>query len=136
MGQPFAHRTSGTGRTSYTGDATGPSIDGPASGGAWPYVDRDRTLAAVLDALGPGDAGALIVSGPPGVGRTRLAQEALAALQARGRRTAWAPGPRTTPGRRPRGRAHRVAGAAGTDDPAAAWQGLASTLSARTEDDR
>src|SRR4051794_40471019 len=136
MGQPFAHRTSGTGRTSYTGDATGPSIDGPASGGAWPYVDRDRTLAAVLDALGPGDAGALIVSGPPGVGRTRLAQEALAALQARGRRTEWATCTRTTAGMRLGALAHLVAGATGTDDAAAAWQGLAATLGAQGEDDR
>jgi DNA-binding CsgD family transcriptional regulator len=136
MGQPFAHGTSGTGGTSFTGDRTGPSIDGPGVGGAWPYVDRDATLTALLDALGPGDAGALIISGPPGVGRTRLAQEALAALRARGRRTEWATCTRTTAGMHLGALAHLVPGAAGTDDAAAAWQGLVTTLAAQEDDDR
>ncbi|WP_300017020.1 LuxR family transcriptional regulator [Pseudonocardia sp.] len=50
----------------------------------WPLIGRDTemaTLAAALD----GSAAGVVVAGPPGVGRTRLAREAVDLARARGR---------------------------------------------------
>jgi DNA-binding CsgD family transcriptional regulator len=51
--------------------------------GAWPLVGRDDELAIAHDALGHDGAG-IVISGAPGVGKTRVADELLAALAARG----------------------------------------------------
>lgn len=94
----------------------------------WRFVDRDHKLATVLDALSAAGPGAVIVSGPPGVGRTRLAQEALSALGRAGRRIEWVTCTRTTATMRLGALAHLVAGAGGGEDPTAAWRALVATL--------
>src|SRR5437660_10249249 len=46
------------------------SLDRP-----WPFVGRERELARVAAALGRPDAAGLLLAGPAGVGKTRLATE-------------------------------------------------------------
>jgi DNA-binding CsgD family transcriptional regulator len=46
------------------------SLDRP-----WPFVGRERELARVATALGRPDAAGLLIAGPAGVGKTRLATE-------------------------------------------------------------
>src|SRR2546423_8651325 len=41
----------------------------------WPFVGRERELARVASALGKPDAAGLLLAGPAGVGKTRLATE-------------------------------------------------------------
>src|SRR6266540_4752702 len=41
----------------------------------WPFVGRERELARVAAALGRPDAAGLLLAGPAGVGKTRLATE-------------------------------------------------------------
>ncbi|MEV0131815.1 LuxR C-terminal-related transcriptional regulator [Dactylosporangium sp. NPDC050688] len=45
----------------------------------WPFVARDAERAAVLRALGGAEAGGALIVGPAGIGKSRLADEALAA---------------------------------------------------------
>lgn len=55
-------------------------------------VGRDRELAALdgaLAALSAGGGGVVLVGGEPGIGKTRLANEAAARAAARGARVAW-----------------------------------------------
>ena len=54
---------------------------------AWPLVGREPELAAVA-ALMDDDAGGVLLSGPAGVGKTRLATECLALAEQRGWATA------------------------------------------------
>jgi DNA-binding CsgD family transcriptional regulator len=54
---------------------------------AWPLVGREPELAAVA-ALMDHDAGGVLLAGPPGVGKTRLATECLALAEQRGWATA------------------------------------------------
>jgi DNA-binding CsgD family transcriptional regulator len=56
-------------------------VDEPQVGGAerWPLVGRDEELAAVRGALADG-ARLVVLAGPAGVGKSRLAHEALAGL--------------------------------------------------------
>jgi DNA-binding NarL/FixJ family response regulator len=58
--------------------------------GRWPLVGRDAASAVVLSALEEDPPRSLVIAGPAGVGRTRLAREALALAERRGRRTQWA----------------------------------------------
>src|SRR6266545_2338708 len=59
-------------------------------GDEWPLVGRDRQLRAIVaTAASTGGAGALVLSGGPGVGKTRLAREAMTRLAAAGRVTEW-----------------------------------------------
>jgi DNA-binding CsgD family transcriptional regulator len=59
-------------------------------GDEWPLVARDRQLRAIVTAAkATGGAGALVLSGGPGVGKTRLAREAMASLASAGRVTEW-----------------------------------------------
>lgn len=57
----------------------------------WPLTGRDVELRRVAAAIRPGAAG-IVVAGPAGVGKTRLAREALAAPVGRGRTVVWAHG--------------------------------------------
>ncbi|MCF6745916.1 helix-turn-helix transcriptional regulator [Blastococcus sp. KM273128] len=57
----------------------------------WPLTGRDEELRRVAAALRPGAVG-IVVAGPPGVGKTRLAREALAAPSGRGTTVVWAHG--------------------------------------------
>ena len=49
----------------------------------WPFVARDAERAAVLRAVGGADAGGALLIGPAGIGKSRLADEALAAKAGR-----------------------------------------------------
>jgi DNA-binding CsgD family transcriptional regulator len=52
----------------------------PVVATAWPLVGRGEELDFVMDAMRGPDGAGVVVAGPPGVGKTRLAREALAAL--------------------------------------------------------
>ncbi|MGI5286212.1 LuxR C-terminal-related transcriptional regulator [Nonomuraea polychroma] len=60
----------------------------------WPLVGRAAALRTVTEAAAQADVGGVVIVGPPGVGRTRLAKEAVARLAAAGHPTAWATGTR------------------------------------------
>ncbi len=57
----------------------------------WPLTGRDEELHAVVAAVRPGAAG-IVVAGPAGVGKTRLARDAVAVAAARGATIVWAQG--------------------------------------------
>ena len=57
----------------------------------WPLTGRDEELRRVAAAIRPGAAG-IVVAGPAGVGKTRLAREALAVPAGRGGTVVWAHG--------------------------------------------
>jgi DNA-binding CsgD family transcriptional regulator len=57
----------------------------------WPLTGRDDELRRVAAAIRPGAAG-IVVAGPAGVGKTRLAREALAVPGGRGATVVWAHG--------------------------------------------
>ncbi|MGY1723336.1 LuxR C-terminal-related transcriptional regulator [Blastococcus sp. SYSU DS0533] len=57
----------------------------------WPLAGRDEELRTVAAAVRPGAVG-IVVAGPPGVGKTRLAREALAAPGGRRATAVWAHG--------------------------------------------
>ncbi|MDQ3973495.1 MAG: AAA family ATPase, partial [Actinomycetota bacterium] len=57
---------------------------------AWPLVGRDEQLRSIAAAMNEGGAAGVVVAGPAGLGKTRLAAEALRHAEARGRATAWA----------------------------------------------
>ncbi len=58
---------------------------------SWPLTGRDEELRNVVAAIRPGAAG-IVVAGPAGVGKTRLAREALAVHGARRATVVWAHG--------------------------------------------
>ncbi len=60
-------------------------------GRQWPLTGRDVELRTVVAAIRPGAAG-IVVAGPAGVGKTRLAREALAVSGGRGATVVWAQG--------------------------------------------
>ena len=57
----------------------------------WPLTGRDEELRRVAAAIRPGVAG-IVVAGPAGVGKTRLAREAVAVPEGRGATVVWAHG--------------------------------------------
>jgi DNA-binding NarL/FixJ family response regulator len=57
---------------------------------SWPLVGREQELAFVREALGSRRAAGLVLAGAAGVGKTRLALEALREAEAAGYATAWA----------------------------------------------
>ncbi|MBF0689059.1 MAG: AAA family ATPase [Cellulomonas sp.] len=61
----------------------------------WPLTGRGTELRDVAAAARPGAAG-ILVAGPAGVGKTRLARESLAELARRGTRVVWAVGSEAT----------------------------------------
>ncbi len=95
----------------------------------WPYVDRDGELEAVLGMVGRAGTAAVVVSGPPGAGRTRLAQEVRRALEARGRRVEWVTCTRGMATIPLGALAHLVPADGAGAEPAGVWQALASNLS-------
>jgi len=50
----------------------------------WPLIGRREELSIINRALGEGQFRGLLLAGTPGVGKTRLAREALAAAGVRG----------------------------------------------------
>jgi DNA-binding CsgD family transcriptional regulator len=65
----------------------------PEVGDRWPLVGRDRQLTEII--AGAGQTGAVLV-GAAGVGKTRLAREAVARLASTGRATEWVSATRST----------------------------------------
>jgi DNA-binding CsgD family transcriptional regulator len=63
-------------------------VGGPHRSG-WPLIGRDDVLDVLTTALARRGPGSLVLSGQPGVGRSRLAHEALAWAQAAGFATEW-----------------------------------------------
>ena len=57
----------------------------------WPLTGREEELRRVAAAIRPGAAG-IVVAGPAGVGKTRLAREAPAVRKGRGATVVWAQG--------------------------------------------
>lgn len=57
--------------------------------GVWPLVGRDEQLRLVTAAINRRGTAGVVVAGGPGLGKTRLATEALAQAAARGCVTAW-----------------------------------------------
>ncbi|MBO9532061.1 MAG: AAA family ATPase [Solirubrobacteraceae bacterium] len=68
--------------------SSGTSITGPGPGPSWELIGRDGELVRIRAAIAPGAVGALLV-GEAGVGKSRLAREALAAAAADGATTHW-----------------------------------------------
>jgi hypothetical protein len=56
---------------------------------AWPFVGRDEELRSIAAAYREASASGVVIAGDAGVGKTRLAHEALARLAAPGRRVEW-----------------------------------------------
>lgn len=56
----------------------------------WPLIGRQEELVIIQHALGDGQYRGLLLAGAPGVGKTRLAREALAAAEVAGCDTRWA----------------------------------------------
>lgn len=57
--------------------------------GGWPLIGRDEELAVVSGAIAEPGAPGIVIAGSAGVGKTRLAREAIANAQRRGRRCHW-----------------------------------------------
>ena len=55
----------------------------------WPLVGREAELRVVAEALADGSAGGVVIAGPAGVGKTRLAEEASEVAAGRGSAVAW-----------------------------------------------
>ena len=64
----------------------------------WPLIGRQEELSVVEHALDDGQYRGLLLAGASGVGKTRLAREALAAAEAAGCDTNWAVASRTVAG--------------------------------------
>ena len=56
----------------------------------WPLIGRREELSIIERTLGEEQCRGLVLAGAPGVGKTRLAREALAAADAAGCETKWA----------------------------------------------
>jgi DNA-binding CsgD family transcriptional regulator len=55
----------------------------------WPLAGREAELRSVAEALSEGSAGGVVIAGPAGVGKTRLAVEVAQLAAARGCTVAW-----------------------------------------------
>ncbi|HEY7482845.1 MAG TPA: LuxR C-terminal-related transcriptional regulator [Streptosporangiaceae bacterium] len=64
----------------------------------WPLAGRRQQLAEIETACRTGNAGVVIIAGPTGVGKTRLATEVLVRADARGDLTHWAAATQTARG--------------------------------------
>src|SRR6185437_3967122 len=56
----------------------------------WPLIGRREELSLIERTLSDGQFRGLLLAGAPGVGKTRLAREALTAAEAAGSFTRWA----------------------------------------------
>ncbi len=69
---------------------------------SWPLVGRAAALRVITESAAQPDIEGVVVVGPPGVGRTRLAKEAVTKLSAAGHPGSWATGTRAAGTDRPR----------------------------------
>jgi len=83
-------------------------------GFTWPLIGRKEGMRTIAAAVSDPDLAGILVSGPAGVGKSRLVREALSSLASHGFEPRWAVG--TTSARKlPLGAFAAWAGAAGTD---------------------
>jgi DNA-binding CsgD family transcriptional regulator len=101
--------------------------------GEWCFAERRGELLALLEGVDGVEPAAVVVSGRPGVGRTRLAREAIRALRARRRGTEWVTCTRSTEAIPLGALAHLVPVGGGSAEPTAAWQAMATALDACRE---
>ena len=59
---------------------------------AWPLTGRSEQLRAIEAAIADADVGGIVISGPAGVGKSRIAREALDLAASNGCETRWAVG--------------------------------------------
>ena len=59
---------------------------------SWTLTGRDSELQFIAERLTGGESRSVVIAGPAGVGKTRLAREALAVAKRGGRVTRWAAG--------------------------------------------
>jgi DNA-binding NarL/FixJ family response regulator/type II secretory pathway predicted ATPase ExeA len=64
-------------------------------GTGWPLVGRDSELAEIAAGLASGESHGVVIVAGPGVGKTRLAREAIAAAPAKEAMTLWVQGTRS-----------------------------------------
>lgn len=64
------------------------------NGRRWGFDARESEMATIAEVTGTDEGGCVVVAGPPGVGKTRLAREALRIAGSTGRPTGWAAGTR------------------------------------------
>src|SRR4028118_1802588 len=83
-----------TRRTSTGESVVDACSDGLMAGGGAPLLGRDAACQVIVGALGADPPGNLVIVGPAGVGRTRLAREALSLAEGEGRSNRWAAGTR------------------------------------------
>ncbi|HVE26232.1 MAG TPA: AAA family ATPase, partial [Sporichthya sp.] len=74
------------------GDTATSRLTRDVAGGAWPLTGRARELSVVTDALSGVRPRSLVLVGPAGVGKTRLAREARELAERAGRVTLWVTG--------------------------------------------
>ena len=72
-----------------SGDARADGCPGLPTAPAWPVIGREPELARIADARAAGST-AVVLQGDAGVGKSRLAREALARADRDGAHTAWA----------------------------------------------
>ncbi|HXO51206.1 MAG TPA: hypothetical protein VN888_09280, partial [Mycobacterium sp.] len=59
---------------------------------SWPLIGRSDELVLIKGALSDPDSAGIVVGGAAGVGKSRIAREALAAAASRGCETRWSVG--------------------------------------------
>ncbi len=80
----------------------------------WPLIGRSEGIQTIVTALSDPDLAGILVSGPAGVGKSRIVREALSSVASRGVETRWAVG--TTSARKlPLGAFASWAGSGSTD---------------------
>src|SRR4051812_26752158 len=86
------HGARGEAAGRHTAEDDGGDPPGHATAGGSPLVGRDAARTTTADVLEAGGAGGVVLTGEPGVGRTRMAREAVAIAGDLGRTTRWAAG--------------------------------------------
>jgi DNA-binding CsgD family transcriptional regulator len=104
------------------------------AGSRWPLVGRREELDAVADALADVGCQGVLVCGPAGVGKTRLAEECLAAAQQRGRAGGRATATAAAAGVPLGALVPLLPEAGGGSDPVVLFNGVATSFRARAGD--
>jgi DNA-binding CsgD family transcriptional regulator len=118
------HGSHGPPRGAVTARPAGPDAT-PA--GSWSLTGRDAERQILMDAV-TADAHSVVISGAAGLGRTRLAREALALAREAGRGTRWAAGTSAAAGVPLGALAHLIPPAETASDPFTLLQRAMSAL--------